>query len=259
MRVRTASFAVTTALLLSALVAGCAGHQPPHPDYDPWEPVNRKIFWFNDKADQYVLEPVARGWNYVVPNRMQRAFSDFFANLRFPIVFVNDLLQAKPHAAAESWARFEINTFFGGLGFYDLAAEHFGLPLQIEDTGQTFGVWDIAPGPYVVIPLFGPSNPRDAVGLVGDAALGFYTYFITVPGATLGATVIDFVNERSRYLEVVERAREASLDYYTFVRNAYVQQRWQLIHDQAEGNAPPPEEDLYNVEPYEQPLQGGTP
>lgn len=257
MAVRTVALAATLAALG---LAGCAGHQPPQPDYDPWEGLNRKIFWFNDKADEYALEPVARGWNYVVPGRAQRAISDFFVNLRFPIVLANELLQGKPRGALVAIARFEINTFFGALGFFDLAATHFDLPVQEEDTGQTFGVWGISPGPYLVLPFFGPSNPRDTVGLVGDAALGFYTYLVTVPAATLGATAINVVNERSRYLDYVERAKEAAIDYYVFVRNAYVQRRWQLVHDQVGGDAAAPvADDLYDIEPYEDYLQGTTP
>ncbi len=259
MPLRAPSPAALAALALSAVLSACAGRQPPQPDYDPWESMNRKIFWFNDKADQYAMEPVARGWNFIMPARGQRAVSDFFINLRFPIVFVNDLLQGKPRVAAEEVARFEINTFFGALGFLDLAATHFGLPVQDEDTGQTFGVWGISPGPYLVLPLFGPSNPRDVVGLAGDAGLGFYTYFVTVPGVTLAATAVNFVNERSLYLDAVQRAKEASLDYYSFVRNAYVQRRWHLVNDQAPGTAAPPDQDLYNVEPYEEYLQGDTP
>jgi phospholipid-binding lipoprotein MlaA len=237
---------------------GCGGHRPPQPDYDPWERMNRKVFWFNDKADQYALEPVARGWNFVVPTRVQRAIGDFFVNLRFPIVLANDLLQRKGRAALESVATFEINTFFGGLGFYDLASQ-LGLPPQDEDTGQTFGVWAISPGPYVVLPFFGPSNPRDTAGLIGDAGLGFYTYFVTVPGITIGATAINVINERARYLEAVENAKNASLDYYTFVRNAYVQHRWKQVHDQLPGTAAPQDEDLYNDRLYEGYLEGDQP
>lgn len=246
-------------LLAAAALSACAGRQPPKPDYDPWEPFNRRIFWFNDKLDQYALEPVARGWDYVIPDPVQRSLSHFFNNLRFPIVFVNNLLQGKPRPAVEELARFQINTFIGGLGFFDVAAD-FGLPLQHEDTGQTLGVWGIAPGPYLVLPLLGPSGMRDGVGLVGDAILGFYTYFITVPGVTLGATAINLVNERSRLLELVKNAKDASLDYYTFVRNAYVQHRWRLINDRTSRTSPEEEEDLYNEEIYENYLeQGDTP
>jgi phospholipid-binding lipoprotein MlaA len=237
--------------LLAAGLAGCAGRQPPQPDYDPWEKYNRKMFWFNDQLDSYALEPIARGWDYVVPNPVQRGFLNFFNNILFPVVFVNDVLQGKPRAAAEAVARFEINTFFGGLGFYD-TAEHFGLPLQIEDTAQTFGVWDISSGPYLVLPFFGPSSPRDTVGLAADVALGFYTYFVPVPYATIGATAIDIVNRRASYLEAVANAKDASLDYYTFVRNAYVQRRWKLINDAISGDTSIyDEDDLYNDELFD--------
>lgn len=236
-------------MLLIALLAGCAGKQPPQPDHDPWEPMNRKIFWFNEQADQYVLEPTARGWDYVVPDAVQRSLGHFFDNLGFPVVVVNCLLQAKWHDAAASVARFQMNTFMGGLGFYDLAAD-FGVAPLVEDTGQTLGVWGFAPGPYLVLPFFGPSGVRDFFGLVGDFGLGFYTYFVPVPFATIGLTGIDIINDRARLLEQVTSAREASLDFYTAVRNAYVQRRWKLIHD----GAPPrsgDEEELYDAELFE--------
>lgn len=245
------------AVLLAAFaLSACAGRQPPKPDYDPWETMNRKVFWFNDKADQYVLEPVAKGWNFVMPERVQRCISNFFNNLRFPIVFTNDLLQGKPRKALESVARLEINTFIGGLGLFDVAAD-YGVPLQDEDTGQTFGVWGIPPGPYLVLPFFGPSSPRDTVGLAGDAALGFYTYYITVPGVIAGAYAVNVVNYRAHWLDTVKRAKEASLDYYTFVRNAYVQRRWRQINDESTKMGAEQEEDLYNADIYEDYLEHG--
>jgi phospholipid-binding lipoprotein MlaA len=248
---------LTTALLAAAALTACAGRKPPKPDYDPWEPMNRKIFWFNDKADQYVLEPVAKGWNWAVPERAQRCVTNFFNNLRFPIVFVNDLLQAKPWKAVQAFERFQTNTILGGLGLFDVAADVYGLPLQDEDTGQTFGVWDIAPGPYLVLPLLGPSSPRDAVGLVGDAGLTFYTYFLP-SYVSIGGYAINVINYRARYLDTIARAKEASLDYYTFVRNAYVQRRWRQVNDEATTMGAEQEEELYNVEPYENYLQGDT-
>jgi phospholipid-binding lipoprotein MlaA len=240
--------------LLAASLSACAGRQPPQPDYDPWEPFNRKIFSFNDKLDVYALEPVARGWDYVMPDRVERALSHFFNNLRFPIVFANDLLQGKPHAAAETWARFEINTL-GGLGFFDWAAD-LGLPPQDEDFGQTLGVWGIAPGPYLVLPFLGPSNPRDTVGLGADAAFTVYLYFIPIPWISVAATGINIINDRALFLDVVERAKEASLDYYVFVRNAYVQRRWKLINDTLT-TTPDEEDNLYNEEIYENYLEEG--
>ena len=106
------------ALVLITFLGGCAAKQPGHVDYDPIEPVNRKIFWFNDKADVYVLEPAARGWDFIMPNRVQTSISNFFKNLAFPIVFFNSAFQAKPHAAATELARFMANTTFGLLGFF---------------------------------------------------------------------------------------------------------------------------------------------
>jgi phospholipid-binding lipoprotein MlaA len=247
---------LSAALLVLALSA-CAGHQPPKPDYDPWEPMNRKVFWFNDKLDVYALEPVAKGWNYVVPDRAQRCVVNFFNNLRFPIVFTNDLLQGKPRKALESFERFETNTIIGGLGLFDVANDYYGLPLQDEDTGQTFGVWGISPGPYLVLPFFGPSSPRDAVGLAGDAAFNIYTYFIPIPGVAAGAYAVNVVNYRARLLDTVQRAKEASLDYYTFVRNAYVQHRWRQVNDQSAAMSAEQEQDLYNVEPYENYFENG--
>jgi phospholipid-binding lipoprotein MlaA len=246
---------LTLALLAAVAFSGCAGRQPPQPDYDPWEPFNRKVFWFNDKLDTYALEPVARGWDYVMPDVAQRGITRFFNNLRFPIVFANNLLQGKPRAAAESLARFEINTFFGVLGFLDLAAD-WGLPPQDEDAGQTFGVWGIASGPYLVLPFFGPSSPRDAVGLGADAAFTIYLYFVPIPWVSVGATGVNIVNDRARFLDDVERAKEASLDFYVFVRNAYVQRRWKLINDSLT-TAPDEEDSLYNEEIYEDYLEEG--
>lgn len=246
---------LATAVLLAIGLCACAGRQPPKPDYDPWEPMNRKVFWFNDKADDYVLVPIAEGWNYVMPNRVQRCISNFFNNLRFPIVFVNDLLQGKPRRALEAVARLEINTFMGGLGLFDLADE-FGVPTQDEDAGQTFGVWGISPGPYLVLPFLGPSNPRDTLGLAADYGLGFYIYFVPVPGVAAGANAVNIVNDRARLLDLVKNAKEASLDYYVFVRNAYAQHRWKLINDQATGKSLQ-EEDLYNEEIYENYLEEG--
>jgi phospholipid-binding lipoprotein MlaA len=255
MPARPASLAI--ALLAAALLSACAGRQPPAPDYDPWEPLNRKTFWLNDKLDVYALEPAARGWDYVMPDPVQRAISRFFNNLRFPIIFANDLLQGKPRAAVEALARFQVNTFIGGLGFFDIAADYGGLKPQDEDTGQTLGVWNISPGPYLVLPFFGPSNPRDTVGLAGDFALGFYTYFVPIPYVTIGASAVDIVNQRARFLDEVENAKEASLDFYTFVRNAYVQRRWKLVREALGEGSVGEEDDLYNEEIYEDYLEEG--
>lgn len=243
------------ALCAALLLAGCAGKAPPQPDYDPWEGYNRKMFAFNDWLDRNALEPVARGWDYVLPDVVQRRLTDFATNLRFPGVFVNSILQGKPRETAVSVARLQLNTLLGFAGFYDLAAD-FGLPPQEEDFGQTFGVWGIGPGPYLVLPILGPSSPRDTVGLAGDFAVDFYQYFIVVPGITSGVAAIAVVNRRAALLDEVERAKEASLDFYTFVRNAYVQRRYRLVHDQQPLGGEE-QEDLYDVEVFEDELEEG--
>jgi phospholipid-binding lipoprotein MlaA len=234
--------------LLALLLVGCAGTQPPRPDHDPIQGFNRKIFWFNDQVDIWVLEPAARVWDRAWPDPVQRGFSNFFDNLRFPIVLVNDVLQARPRQAVETIARFQCNTFLGGLGFFDLASD-LGVPEHVQDTGLTFGRWGVPAGPYLVLPLLGPSNPRDAVGLVGDSLLAIYPFFVTIPGVTAAATGVDIVNRRSRVLGQVQDAKAASIDYYSFVRDAYTQRRWKEIHGQVPTAAE--QEELYDDEIYE--------
>jgi len=244
--------------LLLALLAGCAAGQPPRPDHDPWEGMNRALFSFNDALDTYGLEPAARGWDYVVPRLVQRGLSNFFDNLRLPIVLTNDILQGQPRLAAETIGRFQCNTFLGGLGFYDLASD-FGVPPHVQDTGLTFGRWGIAPGPFLMLPVFGPSNPRDTAGFAVDLMLNIYPFFVTIPGVTVGLSAIDVVNRRSRVLGQVDDAKQASIDYYSFIRNAYVQRRWMEVH----GETPPSgaqEEDLYDAEIFEDQVEeGGDP
>lgn len=236
------------ALLVLGLT-GCAGTQPPRPDHDPWEGFNRPMFAFNDWLDEWALEPVARVWDRAWPDPVQRGIRNFFENLRTPAVLVNDILQGEPRLAVETLARFQCNTFLGGVGFYDLASE-LGVPPHIQDTGLTFGRWGIAPGPYLVLPLIGPSNPRDLVGYGADAALDIYPYFVTIPGITVGVAGIGIVNRRSLLLDQVTEVKNASLDYYSAVRNAYVQRRWREIHGVT---APPGEadEDLYDDELFD--------
>ena len=210
---------------------------------DPIEGVNRKIFWFNDKVDVYVLEPVATGWEFVSPKRVRTSVSNFFGNLRFPIIAVNDLLQGKFVDSASDVGRFAVNTTVGVLGFFD-PATRFGLEQHNEDFGQTLGVWGLPPGPYLVLPFVGPSNPRDTVGLGVDYALSVTPFFVD-QYILIGVRAIDIVNERSLILEEARDAKEAAIDYYLFVRDAYFQRREALIKDGAT-MSPEVEEDLYH-------------
>jgi len=234
--------------LLTALSLGGCAAQNGRSDYDPLENVNRKIFWFNDKADVYVLEPVGRAWDWVMPNRVQVAIRNFFINLRFPINLGNDIMQLQPRDVAMHTSRFMVNTTFGVAGFFDPATD-WGLVVQEEDFGQTLGHWGVGNGPYLMIPLLGPSCLRDVTRFPVDGYMSGLTYALN--GFILaGMSVGELVNFRSLTLGDFEDARAASLDYYTFVRNAYLQRRRALIND---SNVLPTEqsEDLYDVDLYE--------
>ncbi len=190
---------------------------------DPWEGMNRKVFWFNEQLDDYVLEPTARGWNEITTPRVQRSVDDFFTNAAAPVHVLNNLLQAKFEDAGTETLRFVVNTTLGIVGFFD-PAKDMGLIERPEDFGQTLAVWGVSSGPYLVLPLFGPSSPRDTAGLVGDVVT--YNAVWDVDDAVLiGSRVVDVVNTRAQLLQPLREARLASLDYYVFVRNAYLQRR----------------------------------
>ena len=196
---------------------------------DPIEGFNRKMFWFNDKVDEWVLEPTATGWKFITPRRGRACVSNFFGNLRFPIVAMNDLLQGKFVDSASDVGRFLVNTTVGVAGLFD-PATRFGLERHNEDFGQTLGVWGLSPGPYLVIPLLGPSNPRDLLGFGVDYAFSVTPFFID-EYILIGVRALDIVNERALVLEEIRDAKEAALDYYSFVRDAYAQRREALIVD----------------------------
>src|SRR2546426_12562425 len=244
MRPRRYSPLLAVVLALSGAVVAPAD-EGAGSEHDPLEGFNRKMFWFNDKLDVYVLAPVARGWEKVPPHCVRTSFSNFFGNLRFPIVTVNDLLQGKVKDGASDVGRFAVNTTVGVLGLFD-PASGWGLVKHDEDFGQTLGVWGVPPGPYLVLPLLGPSDPRDATGFAVDYALSVTPFFID-EAILWGARVGDTVNERSFVLKQVEDAKASAFDYYTFVRNAYLQRRRALVRDLAEGSAEESEE-LYHLE-----------
>jgi phospholipid-binding lipoprotein MlaA len=219
-------------------------------EYDPWMGFNRKMFWFNDQLDTYVLAPVATGWQKVTPQPMQNGISNFFSNLRFPVNLFNDIMQGKPTDGAKAIGRFTVNTVLGFGGFLDPASE-LGLKAHEEDFGQTLGVWGVPPGPYLVLPVLGASSARDAPALAVDSAAAITPFFID-GWILVGARVVDVVNTRAQFLKAVEEAKAASLDYYTFVRNAYLQRREALIEDRAEHVSPEgvpsyENEELYTV------------
>ena len=232
---------LATLTAATLVVGGCASS--PGGVNDPWEGMNRGVFRFNEGADRYVIEPAAKGWDFVMPDPVERAIDRFFDNVGFPVKFVNDLLQAKPVAAAQDLSRFVINTTLGVAGFFDPATE-FGIEGHDEDFGQTLGYWGVPPGPYLVLPIIGPSSPRDTVGLVADSAGQVYPYFV-VWWVSSAITATDLLNRRSLALDEIAAERESALDLYAAVRNAWVSYRENQVRDREEQESDR-DDDLYS-------------
>jgi len=192
---------------------------------DPWEGFNEKMFWFNREIlDRYILKPVATAWDFVFPDPVQRGFHNFFDNLAVVRRVVNNTLQLKLTGAGTELTRFTINSTIGLVGFFDVAKDAFGIEQKDEDMGQTFGVWGMGPGPYLVLPLLPPLTVRDGIGYALDVAMTPYMYFIPWY-ASIGGRATDIVNERSLNLDRFERVAESTVDLYGAVRNAYLQRR----------------------------------
>ena len=220
----------TASMVMALLAALCAGPAWAEEDDDPWEGFNRAMFSVNDGLDRWVLEPVAKGWDFVMPDPLEQCFSNFFQNLRVPIQGVNGFLQGKPVNGASDIGRFTVNTTIGLAGFLD-PATYIGLAKHEEDFGQTLGVWGVPNGPYLVIPLLGPSTVRDAGGLAVDSMMHPGWYYLDA-AVTVGSRVFDTINTRALVLEDVQNARNAALDFYSFVRNGYLQRRHSLLLDE---------------------------
>jgi phospholipid-binding lipoprotein MlaA len=192
---------------------------------DPWEPFNEKMFWFNrEVVDRYLLKPVATAWDFLLPDGVQRGIHNALDNLAVVRRVVNNTLQLKLAGAAKEVARFTINSTVGLVGFFDVAKEGFGIEQSDEDTGQTFGVWGMGPGPYLVLPFLPPLTVRDGIGYAIDGAMTPYVYFIPWY-ASIGMTATNVINDRSLNLDRFERVAETTIDLYSAVRNAYLQRR----------------------------------
>ena len=194
-------------------------------DEDPWEGFNEKMFNFNREVlDRYLLKPIATAWDFLLPDFVQRGVHNIFDNAAVVRRLVNNSLQMKFAGAGIELARFTINSTIGLVGFFDVAKDGFGIEQKDEDTGQTFGVWGMGPGPYLVLPFLPPLSVRDGVGYAFDAAMTPYSYFIPWWGS-VAATANNTVNERSLNLDRFERVAESTVDLYGAVRNAYLQRR----------------------------------
>ncbi len=200
------------------------------------------MFRLNDELDLHFLEPVARGWSWLVPHSLRTGIVNFYENLLFPVRLVNTTLQGRFKDTAIETGRFALNSTIGLGGALDPAAR-LGLAAKRADFGQTLGRWGTPAGPYLVWPVWGPSSVRDTFGVLIDGYLGVTTFFVDVP-ILVGSTGLNALNRRSMHLEDVETARGASLDLYAAARDAWEREREDAILGPDEARAAR-EEELY--------------
>jgi phospholipid-binding lipoprotein MlaA len=221
---------------------------------DPWENWNRKVFAFNEGLDRAVLKPVATAYVDIVPRPVRKGVDNFFANFADAWSAVNNVLQAKPQPAFEDVVRVGTNIFLGLGGVLDIASE-FGLEHHYEDFGRTLTHWGVSPGPYVVLPLLGPSTVRDTVALPVDWAAS-PVQLVDDDSARFGITVLQVINARANLLGASQLLEGIALDKYTFLRDAYLQRHGSLRFDDNspddavdDGYAPPSDEVAPSVAP----------
>lgn len=260
--------AMSLVALIALGLAGCA--TPPkdpaaraefEQENDPLEPLNRAVFGFNNVFDGMFLRPAAIVYRETLPRPVQKGVSNFLSNLRSPIVLANDLLQGEMSRAGDTASRFVINTTVGVLGVWD-AAGAMGIPGHSEDFGQTFGVWGIGSGPYLVLPILGPSNPRDAVGLAAEWYLDPVNLWLrdeNADGWIIARSLITGVDFRSRNLETLDEIKRTSLDYYVAIRSLYRQRRADEIRNgKSSSDTIAPGVSTLPVEPQESKIKTGT-
>ncbi|WP_421831938.1 MlaA family lipoprotein [Limnobacter sp.] len=232
------------------LSTACTSMRAPS-ESDPLEGFNRSVDGFNQVVDKAVVKPLAQGYDKVTPPEIKTVIGNFFSNLDDISVAVNNLLQGKPKAAGSDITRFALNTTIGIVGLADVATE-LGFQKNDEDFGQTLGVWGMGSGPYLVLPLLGPSTLRDAPARFVDAPLDpLYHYDnVRVRNSLL---VVNVVNTRARLLPATDLVERVALDQYAFVRDAYLKRRASLVRD----GAPDPNEQSY--EDFEEESRSDTP
>ncbi|WP_164868024.1 MlaA family lipoprotein [Rhodovarius crocodyli] len=220
-----------------ALLAGCAT-APPATDTealaefratnDPAEPFNRAMFYANGLVDSVTLRPAAQAYRAVVPQPVRTGIRNFLQNARTPVILLNDVLQAEQRRGGDTLGRFVINTTLGLGGIFDVADAWFGVPHHAEDFGQTLAVWGVGSGPYLYLPLLGPTNPRDFVGLGVDIATNPMTWFgqgPTVDAIGYGVVGMTFLDAREGVLDTLDEVARSSLDPYATIRSATRQSR----------------------------------
>ena len=226
-------------VFLSVSLAACAstrqGGNNSADISDPLENVNRAVFAFNEAADRYVVEPVAKAYRTVLPQEARNGVRNFLRNLRSPVIVANQLLQGDFKGALNATERFVINTLAGAGGLIDVAGEH-GWQFQDEDFGQTLAVWGLDHGPYLVLPLLGPTSLRDTAGYVVDVfvdPVALYLYNSDLQELAYVRFGLNAIDSRSRLIEAINDLRRNSVDYYATVRSLYAQRRASSVADQS--------------------------
>ncbi len=212
-------------MIAAWLAAGCATTT----NRDPLESFNRSVFAFNEGLDKALIKPVAKGYEALLPGFVRTGVSNFFGNVADVLTGLNNLLQGKPAEAVNDAARVIFNSSFGIFGFFDVATE-MGLEKHEEDFGQTLGRWGVEPGAYLVVPVFGPRNVRDAVGLVVDLAADPVGNLDDV-ALRNSLAALRLVSDRAAILPADKIIEEAAIDKYAYIRDAYSQRRLNQVFD----------------------------
>ena len=215
--------------LLIVVMLSAPGAALAEPTPDPLQPFNRAMFTFNDAVDRVFFRPLAVGYRAVLPQPVRNGVNNFFNNLRAPTTLLNDILQGKPKRAQETINRFLVNSTIGLLGFVDIATR-LGFPEHKEDYGQTLAVWGVPAGPYIVLPLLGPSTLRDAVGKVPEFYIADPLWEPDDTAVTIARFSVRAVDIRSRLLDL-DRVIKMQVDPYLFFRETYLQNRQRAILD----------------------------
>lgn len=199
-------------------------------DYDPWEPLNEKTFSFNfNILDHYGLKPAAEVWAKA-PEQVRHSLTNAFYNLAMPKRFINKVLQGRFPSAGEELARFVLNSTFGVAGLFDVASD-LGIHKSDADTGETFAMYGIKPGPYLVLPALPPLTVRDAIGYAADSFMDPLSYFVTPFLVDFGRSAASIINDRANNVTMYDDVEDTSLDLYAAVRNGYLQRRRKSIAD----------------------------
>lgn len=227
------------AIGLAAALCGCAENKQTDPvlmatieqaagdPNDPLEDVNRSVFAFNRDFDRFILKPTTDVYRFILPNPVQDSVHSFFSNLSSPVVFINDVLQGQGSQSMDTLARFLINSTVGIGGLFDPAAKLFNIQHHTEDFGQTLGSYGWTDSPYIVLPILGPSNPRDMVGRVVDFFVDPVSYVLRrhdLDGLMYGRLILDGIDKRNQNNATIDQIN-AALDPYSFMRSAYRQNR----------------------------------